>query len=450
VVDLQHHPALHHAAGGVFAECRESSDVALCVSAVRGDLLARRELLLGFGRRGVADGVVVLGPGALLRLPVGARRQELADVDGRSERARVVADTAQRVVELVAQEHAAHAQRIQLVQALVDVRLAALRDVEDLLAAEGLGGLDAEDDRQLALLDDLTGLRAVGDDPEPALAGPAVHLVDEGLHVVRQLGLEPDGRHLVAAAVLEKVHGADDAVGDEVVDQHPLAAAPGPFHPGVVVLLVGQRVVGGPVLEGGPAVRVVFAVATLGDEVEDRERAVRIVLGAVLERVRDALLGERLSADKTAAEGLVGENVVVRVDEAAHLALGVGAGEGLARDVDPGIRRGPCGGDPPVGAGRRTRRRPQRDGQHEQEERHNGDVLASVVRASGTGHSPRPSVGGMAWSTHRAAPGPRAGKRRPGCHDLAQAVDENDHYRLTSQESGTDDLLTGNRFTPRA
>ncbi len=35
-----------------------------------------------------------------------------------------------------------------------------------------LGGLHAEDDGQLALLDHLTGLRGVGDDPEPAFPGP--------------------------------------------------------------------------------------------------------------------------------------------------------------------------------------------------------------------------------------------------------------------------------------
>ena len=334
-----------------------------CASAAYdGTCHARRQLLLRLGRRRDADGVVVLRAGALLRLPEGAGRQELADVDRRAEGARVEADAAQRVVELVAQEHAAHAQLVQLVQTAVDVVLAALRDVQDLLAAERLGGLDAQDDGQLALLDDLAGLRGVGDDPEPALARAAVHLVDVGLHVVRLLRLQADGGHLVAAAVLEGVDRADHAVGDEVVDEHPLAAAPGPLDPGVVVLLVGQRVMGGPVLERRPSVGVVLAVAALGDEVEDRERAVGVVLGAVLERVGDALLGERLAADEPAAEGLVGHQVVVRVDEAPHLALGVGPLERLAGDVDLGVGRGPRGRGPPadigpaeeLGAGPRT------------------------------------------------------------------------------------------------
>jgi hypothetical protein len=55
----------------------------------------------------------------------------------------------------VAEEHAAYAQVVQLVQTGVDVVLVALRDVQDLLAAERLGRLDAQDDGQLALLDDL-------------------------------------------------------------------------------------------------------------------------------------------------------------------------------------------------------------------------------------------------------------------------------------------------------
>lgn len=271
VVDLEHHVALHHAAHRVLAEVGESPHIALGVLVVGGDVDVLGQFRLGAGRGGRTDGVVVLGPGALFRPPEGAGRQELPHVDGGAERSLVEADSAQRVVELVAQEHAAYAEVVQLVQPGVDVGPVALGDVQDLLAAEGFGGLDAQDDRELALFDDLPGLGAVGDDAEPALARAAVHPVDVGLHVVRQLRLQPDRRHLVAAAVLEEVHGADHAVGDQVVHQDPLSAAPGPFDPGVVVLLVGQGVVGGPVHEGGPAVRIVPAVTAVGDEVEDRE-----------------------------------------------------------------------------------------------------------------------------------------------------------------------------------
>ncbi len=402
VVDLEHHLALHHAAYGVLAEVGEPTGVALGVRGVGGDLGARGQVGLRLGGGG-ADGVVGLRAGALLGLPEGAGRQELADVDGRSEAARVEADPAQRVVELVAQEHAAHTEVVQLVEALVDVLLAALGDVEDLLAAERLGGLHAQDHGELALLYDRAGLRAVGDDPEPALAGAAVLLVDERLEVVGQLGLEPDRGHLVAAAVLEEVDRADHAVGDEVVDEDPLAAAPGALHPGVVVRLMRHRVVGGPVGEGGPADRVVPAVTAVGDVVEDRECAVGVVLGAVLERVRDSGRREHLAADQPPAERLVGEQVVVRVDETPYLAGGIGPGERLPGDVDLGVGGGPGGRVPPL-RGRRTRAGAEDRGQYEEEQRDDGDVSASAVRTSGPGHSPRPSVGGSVWSTRAYRP----------------------------------------------
>ncbi len=198
----------------------------------------------GLGRSGQADGVVGLRPGAPLRRPERAGGEELPGVDGGADGARIEADAAQRVVELVAEEHAAHAERVQLVEAAVDVLLVALGDVEDLLAAEGFGRLHAEHHGEPALPDDVAGLLRVGDDAEPAFARAAVHAVDVVLELVGLPRLEADGGHLVAAAVLVRVERAQQAVGDEVVDEDALAAAPGTLDPRVVVLLVAQRVVG--------------------------------------------------------------------------------------------------------------------------------------------------------------------------------------------------------------
>ncbi len=156
-----------------------------------------------------ADRVVVLGAGAGLRAPEGARGQELAGVDRHALGPRVEPDAAQGVVELVAQEHAAHAQLVQLVQAAVDVGHGAAGVVQHLPAAERFGGLHSEYDGELALLDDLARLIGLGDDPEPALAGAAVHGVAVVLEFVRLLYLEPDRGHLVAAAVLEEVERAE-------------------------------------------------------------------------------------------------------------------------------------------------------------------------------------------------------------------------------------------------
>ncbi len=58
-----------------------------------------------------------------------------------------------------------------------------------------------------------------------------------------------------------------------------------------------------------------------------------------------------------AAEALGGHDVVVGVDEAADLALGVGAGERRAGDADRGVGGGPGDRVPPVGPGRAVRRR---------------------------------------------------------------------------------------------
>jgi hypothetical protein len=152
---------------------------------------------------------------------------------------------------------------------------------------------------------------------------------------------------------------------------------------------MGHRVVRRPVLERRPADRVVLAVTAVGDVVEDRERAVGIVLGAVLEGVGDPFLGEGLAADEPAAEGLVGEQVVVRVDEAPYLPLGVGSLEGLARDIDLGVRSGPRHRVPPVRLGRGTGRGAERHGHHDEEQRENRDGATPAVWLSSHGHHSR-------------------------------------------------------------
>lgn len=365
VVDLDHHVALHQPLDRVLTEAGQTALVALRVAVVRGHLGACGEQLGHLCRGGrIAGGVVVLRTAALLRAPEGAGGEELADVHGRSDGAGVHPHPAQGVVELVAQEHAAHTQLVQLVQTAVDVGLAALGDVEDLLAAEGLRGLDAEHHGELALRDDLAGLGRVGDDTEEALALSAVDLVDVVLHLVGLAGLETDGVHLVAAAVPD-IDRAQQAVGDQVVDQHLLAAAPGALQPRVVILLVAEGVVGRPVLERRPAHRVVVTVRTAGDVLEEGERAVGIVLGTVLECVGDTRFGERLATDDATAEALVGHQMIVRVDEAADPALAVRAVEGFTGDVDLRVGGGPRRGLPPGGVGADGRRGAHAEGQQE-------------------------------------------------------------------------------------
>lgn len=112
-----------------------------------------------------------------------------------------------------------------------------------------------------------------------------------------------------------------------------------------------------PVDKGRPSHGVVASVAAVDEEVEDGQRAVGVVLFAVLERVGDARGEEGLAAEEMAAEAFVGEQVGVGVDEAADgLTVGAagggrGAEEGRAGDVDGGVGGWAEGGVPPAGGG---------------------------------------------------------------------------------------------------
>src|SRR5699024_4467199 len=135
---------------------------------------------------------------ALLDLPELTGVEEVAGVDHHALRAGVEAHPAQRVVELVAEEHRADAHLLDLVQAGVDVGLRTLGEAEGGAAAEGVGDLHPEDDGHLALLDVFPRLLRSAGDAEPSLAGSPVTLVDEGLEPLGLLHLAANGVHVVA------------------------------------------------------------------------------------------------------------------------------------------------------------------------------------------------------------------------------------------------------------
>lgn len=288
------------------------------------------------------DRVIAPGPGALLRLPPRAGRQELPGVDEDPLRPLVETHPAQRVVELVAQEHAAHPEGMQLVEAGVDVGPVALGHTENLLAAERFRGLHAEDDGELALLDHAARLGRRGDDTEPALPRPAREAVDMVLQAVCRARLPPDVDHVVARGLPRREQLAERGIGDQVGHEHPLPAAPGPLDPLVVHLLVGQRVVCRPVPEGRIPHRIVLRVerGALGRVLQQGGRAVGIVARAIPQRVRDPGLAVGRPADDAPAEAVVGEQVAVRVDQAAQLPGGGGPGERGAGDADLGVAAG--------------------------------------------------------------------------------------------------------------
>jgi hypothetical protein len=83
----------------------------------------------------------------------------------------VAGDAGQGVVELVDQLHLAHAHVEDLLQAVVDLLLRALRHVRALLAVEQRGDLDAEHDGEPAGVDGLArlgGVRRRGASPRRA------------------------------------------------------------------------------------------------------------------------------------------------------------------------------------------------------------------------------------------------------------------------------------------
>ena len=96
--------------------------------------------------------------------------------------------------------------------------------------------LDAEDHRELALVDHSPRLERVGDDPEPALARAAGLGVDVVLQLADPPRLEAHGVHLVAAVALERVELAQPLVVDEQVHETAQPAPPRPLQPLVVEL----------------------------------------------------------------------------------------------------------------------------------------------------------------------------------------------------------------------
>ncbi len=340
-----------------------------------------RDLVVHGG--GGRERVVVDGAGARLGLPEAPGGEEVPRVDEGAGRPGVVADAAERVVELVAHEHRGDAELLHLVQALVDVRARASRDAVDDAAAERLRRLDAEDDGEFAVLDDPAGLGGVAHDAEPALPGAAVLRVDVRLHLAHALRFEPDDRHLVARVALERVQLAQLPVRDQVVDEDALPGAPGALQPRVVDLLVGAGVVGGPVLERRPAGGVVRPEggAVPHEVLEPGEHPVRGVVGAVAQRLLDAALVERLAAEHLPAERLVRHQVAVGVEVAAHRAAagvrGRDGADGEQQGGDEGEDEGDVEGD---GA---------RDGAGDAK----GDVAGDVEGASEGHAAPRPGVG---------------------------------------------------------
>ena len=218
-----------------------------------------------------------------------------------------------------------------------------------LAAAEDLRGLHAEDERDLAAVDDRARLRRARREPQEALARTAelrVDVVDEPVEVLRLLA---GAGHLVAGVLLEGVELAQRAVLDEVGHHDPHAAAPGPLEPLPVAALVGQRLRARPAGERGPAVGAVGADrAARGEEVLERGAgAVRLVVGAVPQGHRDAVGAPRPPAVEAAAEEVEGADVDVVVEEAAHRRARARARERRAGrvDLDLGERRAALRGD---------------------------------------------------------------------------------------------------------
>src|SRR3546814_13305046 len=73
--------------------------------------------------------------------------------------------------------------------------------------------LDAEDDRNLAVVDHLARLGRCLDDAEPALAGAAFLRVDVVLHVAHELDLADSAFHLVASRRIRQTAAIDRKSG---------------------------------------------------------------------------------------------------------------------------------------------------------------------------------------------------------------------------------------------
>jgi hypothetical protein len=255
--------------------------------------------------------------------PVVARLLLVAAVGDDAGRPVVTGDAGQRVVELVRQLHLANTHPVHLLQLAVDRRPVALGHVVVLAAVEDLGRLDAHDHRELAGVDHLAGLEGCLDDAIPALAWAALLRVDVVLQRQHVLRLETHRVHLVAGVPLDGVDVAQGRVVDEQIGEEPQPAPPRALEVLVVGLLVDVGVVGGPARERGPAVDVVSrrGVAVREEVLHHRRAAVGAVVGAVHERVRDAVGMPRAPAMDRAAQELEGHAVQVSLDQALRLAV---------------------------------------------------------------------------------------------------------------------------------
>ena len=128
------------------------------------------------------------------------------------------------------------AEPLQPVEAAIDVGPGA---VGRLRAAERVRGLDADHDRELALLDDPPGRGRALDDPEPAFAGAAALRVDVALQGAQPADLERDRVHLVAGVRSLRLDPADRLVLDRLRDDDPLA------RPSTPARASGSRSAGG-------------------------------------------------------------------------------------------------------------------------------------------------------------------------------------------------------------
>ena len=297
------------------------------------------DLVLRGGADRAGDAVVVVLVAValiLLEVPEAAARQELPAVHDDPLRATVAGDAGQLVVELVRDLHLSDAGVPQLIEDAVDVLLGATRvgrwqagAVQDALvtAVERLGYFHPLNHGKLALVDDLAGLERVVDDAEPALARPALLSVDVVLKLIDPRDFAADRVHLVAVGLwlaLDHRHIGIDLAQNAVLDHevHEDAQAPqvGAFKPAVIRRLVRERVLVWPAVEIRPAASVVTRISTQA-RLEHRRAAVRLVVSAVLERIRSAELVPRLAAVRVAAEELEGHHVHVAVDGPLDLAV---------------------------------------------------------------------------------------------------------------------------------
>ena len=206
-------------------------------------------------------------------------------------------------------------------------------------AAERAGGLDADQHRELAALDDPPRLARVVDKPQPAAAAPTGLGVDVVLQRAQLGDLELDRSRSRRRMRLGRLDLAQWLVLDRLGDDEPPARRRRPAGATVIDLLVGDRVVGRPTLEGRPAVGVVRAgrAARAQQVAGDVQAAVRPMhLGVLPERLGDPEAVEALARDHAAAAAQVGRHVQVRVGEPEDAAVALAA-KRLADRVERGL-----------------------------------------------------------------------------------------------------------------